>query len=73
MAVSLKLTFDASGGKTVSMTFPYADVSADAEDVKALMDEIVDNSEIFAEPPLTAVTAEFITHTVTPIDLDELN
>jgi hypothetical protein len=70
MATSLKLVFGAGGGKKVSLTFPYADGAADAEDVKSLMEGIVDNGEIYVEPPLTAVEADFVTHTVTPVDLD---
>jgi hypothetical protein len=70
MAASLKLVFNADGDKKVSLTFPYADGAADAEDVKGLMDEIVDNGEIYAEPPVSAASAEFVVRTVTPIDLD---
>jgi hypothetical protein len=69
MATSLKLVFGADGNKEVSLTFPYADGSADAEDVKSLMAEIVDNGEIYVEPPLSAVGAEFVTRTVTPVNL----
>ena len=70
MATSLKLVFGASGDKKVSLTFPYADETADAEDVKGLMEAIVDNGEIYVESPQSAVGAEFVTRTVTPIDLD---
>jgi hypothetical protein len=70
MATNLNLVFDASGGKTVSLNFPYADGSASAEDVKALMEEIIDNGDIYAEPPLAAAGAKFVINTVTPIDLD---
>ncbi|MDR2137641.1 MAG: DUF2922 domain-containing protein [Synergistaceae bacterium] len=70
MATSLNLVFGASGDKKVSLTFPYADGTASAEDIKGLMDEIIDNGDIYVEPPLSAVEAEFVTRTVTPIDLD---
>jgi hypothetical protein len=69
MATSLKLVFGAGGDKKVSLTFPYADGSSGAEDIKSLMEEIVDNGEIYVEPPLSATGAEFVTRTVTPIDL----
>jgi hypothetical protein len=70
MATNLKLAFDADGDKKVILTFPYATATADAEDIKSLMEEIIDNGEIYVDPPLIAVGAEFVVRTVTPIDLD---
>ena len=69
MATSLKLTFRASGDKEVSLTFPYANASASSAQVKSLMQGIVANGDIYAEPPLALVDAEFINRITTPVDL----
>ncbi|MDR2175692.1 MAG: DUF2922 domain-containing protein [Synergistaceae bacterium] len=69
MATSLNLKFNASGDKKVSMTYPYADASCGDASVKSLMNAIVTNSAIFAEPPLALAAAEFVTRTVIPVDL----
>ena len=68
MAASLKLVFDGSD-KKVSLTFPYANASAGAAPVKALMQGIVANGEIYAEPPLGLSSAQFVINTVVPVDL----
>jgi hypothetical protein len=69
MATSLNLKFNASGGKKVSMTYPYADSTCGDAQVKTLMQSIVTNNAIFAEPPLALAAAEFVTRTVIPVDL----
>jgi hypothetical protein len=69
MATSLNLKFNASGDKKVSMTYPYADASCGDTPVKTLMQAIVTNNAIFAEPPLTLAAAEFVTRTSTPVNL----
>jgi hypothetical protein len=69
MATSLNLKFNASGEKKVSMTYPYADSACGDAQVKTLMQTIVANGEIFAEPPLALAGAEFVTRTVIPVDL----
>jgi hypothetical protein len=69
MATSLSLKFNASGDKKVSMTYPYADFTCGNAQVKTLMQAIVTNNVIFAEPPLALAAAEFVTRTVIPVDL----
>jgi hypothetical protein len=69
MAVSLSLKFNAAGDRKVSMTFPYADSAADGAQVKSLMQSIVASGDIFVEPPLALAGAEFVSRTVTPVDL----
>ncbi|MDR2179984.1 MAG: DUF2922 domain-containing protein [Synergistaceae bacterium] len=69
MATSLKLTFKASGDKDISLTFPYANGSASSAQVKSLMQGIVANGDIYVEPPLGLVDAEFVNRIVTPVDL----
>jgi hypothetical protein len=68
MATSLKLVFDGSD-KKISMTFPYANASATAAQVKALMQGIVVNGDIYADPPLALSKADFVINTVAPVDL----
>ena len=51
------------------MTFPYADSACGDEQVKTLMQNIVTNNAIFAEPPLALAAAEFVTRAVVPVDL----
>ncbi|GHV34373.1 hypothetical protein FACS1894187_04810 [Synergistales bacterium] len=69
MAVSLNLGFTTSGDKKLSVTYPYANPSALAANVKTLMETMVDNSEIFSEPPVSIVDANFVERNVTPISL----
>ena len=69
MASSLKLTFNASGDKKVSVTFPYADDSAAPAQVKNLMQQMVANNTIYAEAPLALAGVEFINRTSTSVDL----
>jgi hypothetical protein len=69
VATSLKLTFRASGDKEISLTFPYANASAGSAQVKSLMQGIVANGDIYAEPPLALVEAEFINRITTPVNL----
>jgi hypothetical protein len=69
MTTSLNLKFSASGEKKVSMSYPYADSSCEGAQVKTLMQTIVTNNEIFAEPPLAPTAAEFVTRTVIPVEL----
>jgi hypothetical protein len=52
------------------MTFPHVDASASPALIKDLMQGIVANGEIYAEPPLTLAGAEFVSRTTTPVDLD---
>ena len=69
MAANLKLVFDGSGGKKVSFNYPFADFSAPAIQVKALMQMIVANGDIYSEIPQSSSKAEFVVNTVTPIDI----
>ena len=69
MATSLKLVFDGSDGKKLSLTFPHANASASSGQVKTLMQDIVGNGEIYAEPPTGLNEAEFHINTVVPVDL----
>jgi hypothetical protein len=63
------VTFKANGGKEVSLTFPYANASANPAQVKSLMQGIVANGDIYAEPPLALVEAQFINRVTIPVNL----
>jgi hypothetical protein len=60
MATSLRLVFGANAGKKVSIAYNYADATCGNASVKSLMQTIIANGEIFAEPPLSIVGAEFV-------------
>ena len=66
---TLRLVFTGSNDKKVIFSFPLADSSASAAQVKTLMQVIVANGDIFAEEPLALVGAEFINRGVTPVDI----
>ena len=70
MAVTnLRLVFRAFGDKRVNFSYPNANSSAPAAQVKNLMQIMVANGEIFAEPPLSIESATFVTTTSVPVDL----
>ena len=69
MATNLKLVFDGNDGKKVSFNFPYADADASAIQVKALMQIIVANGDIYSEVPQSISKAEFFVSEVRPIDV----
>jgi hypothetical protein len=68
---TLQLTFGAGNGKTLDMSFPYVDPDVDGEDVKTLMEAIVENNTIFAEPPIAIHEAKLVGRTITEIELPE--
>jgi hypothetical protein len=69
MAVGLKLVFNAGDEKKVSFTFPFANIGAETDDVKVLMQKMIENGEIYAEAPTGIVSADFVERAVTPIDV----
>jgi hypothetical protein len=66
---SLYLKFNAAGEKKVSITYPHADSECGDSAVKSLMQNIVANGEIYAEPPLALAAAEFVSRSVVPVSL----
>lgn len=67
-STTLKLQFGTlSGNKTWS--YNYANSAADQEDVKALMQTMITNGDIFTDPPLVAKAAWTETKTVYEYDL----
>ena len=74
IALRLLAGTNAAGGqitRSVSLgsVVHNADEDATAAQVKALMQAVVANKEIFAEPPLTLKSAEMQSTTVTNIDI----
>ena len=69
MAVNLKLAFGGLGDKKVSFNFPFADIDSTPAQVKTLMQAIVTNGDIYAEVPASLLKADFVTNTITPVDL----
>lgn len=66
----LVLTFaTASSDKATTFTFRYAKPSATAQQVKALMNAMIANKEIYEYPPVTAKSAKTITTSETVYDL----
>ena len=69
----LQLTFETNEGKTTTMTFAYAKPSAEASSVRALMNTIVTNGEIFENVPVTPKSAKTITTSENVYDLSDLS
>lgn len=58
-------------GKAVNKSFNYANASATATNVKALMDAIITNGEnVFNDVPTQKTSAQMITTTTTDIDIE---
>jgi hypothetical protein len=66
---TLRLVFTGNGDRKLTFSYPNADSTAVAATVKALMTAIVTNGAIFAEVPLVAVAAEFVSRQITPINI----
>lgn len=69
----LQLTFETNESKTTTMTFAYAKPNATASDVRALMNAIVTNGEIFENVPVTPKSAKTITTSENVYDLSDLS
>ena len=66
---TLRLVFTGSGGKNINFTFPNADKSASATQVKTLMQVMVANGDIYTEVPQLLKGAEFVDRDVTEINV----
>ena len=69
MSTRLKLVFAGSGDKNISMVFPWANSAATGLQVKALMQGIIANGDIYADVPTGIVSAELLQSTATPVSL----
>ncbi len=69
MSTQLKLVFSGAGDKNVVMIFPWAKSAATGTQVKALMQGIIANGDIYVEVPTSIISAEILQSTNTPITL----
>ena len=69
MAARLRIVFDGSNDKKVSLSFPFVNAASNPAMIKILAQTIVTNGDIYAEPPLAPKSAEFVVNTTTPIDI----
>ena len=68
MAV-LRMVFGSYSGRKVNINFNYANTAASAVQVKTLMQIIVACGDVFTEPPLSLIGAEFFMPTTVPINI----
>ena len=69
LATSLRCVFSGIGDRNVSMTFPNANATAPAAQIRTLMQVIIANRAIFSEEPTAIVGAEFVVREVIGIDV----
>ncbi|MBR0097069.1 MAG: DUF2922 family protein [Synergistaceae bacterium] len=64
--------FENLEGKALSKSFNYANASATAANVKALMNAIITNGDdVFNDVPTQKTSAQMITTTTTDIDIED--
>ena len=66
----LALTFLDGDGSKITHNYNYADPDCNDAKVKALMQGIVANGEIFSNPPAAIHSAKIVTTETTSIDLN---
>ena len=66
---TLRMMFKASDGANIAIAYDHANTSATAQQVKALMDAIIANKEIFSQQPQTALGAEMLCRERMTIDI----
>lgn len=73
MAAGTKLVlgFEKSDGTTTTLSFSYAKPTATVAQVKAAMNAITTNGEIFTNVPVASKSAKMVTTTETEYDLSE--
>ena len=67
----LELEFETSSGGKMILTYNYAKPSAGLANIKALMNGIITNKDIFARQPATAVSAKEVTTSENIYDLED--
>jgi hypothetical protein len=70
---NMRLVFESGSGNKISITYPYVDPDVDPDDVVALMEAIIENNDIYVEPPVKGVGAELIAKNTTEIDVSALD
>lgn len=69
----LVLTFETNEGKSMTMSINYAKPSAEASAVRALMQAIITNNDIFENVPVTMKSAKTVTTSENVYDLSNLS
>ena len=69
MEITLRCVFGGAGDKKITMSWALADQSAPAGLIKALMQIIIINGDIFAEVPTSIIGAEFVARQITPVNV----
>ena len=64
------MTFAGTNGN-VTMSYPYAKTTGIANSVKALVNGLITNGSIFANPPVSAKSAKIVITNENAIDLSE--
>ena len=67
----LQLKFKDNEGKTVSFNFNYVKANATAANIKALMNSMISNTDIWQKTLLLKASANIITTTTTAVDISE--
>ena len=66
---TLALTFVDKDGNDVVFSYPHANTSCYESDIKALVQGLITNGSIFANPPVIVKSAKLLVSEVTSIDL----
>ncbi len=66
---TLRISFVLEDGKNGILSFKYADPSASAA-IGTLVNTILTNKAVYANPPQSANWAELVTTTTTPVAID---
>ena len=69
MSTTIRMVFQNSTGKDISLSYNYADPSVEGSSVKSVMEAIIDHGDVFADAPVSIVGAELITRVTTDVDL----
>ena len=67
---NLRLVFKGVSDRKITFNYPDANSSASDVQVKTLMQLIIANNDVFAEPPMTMESAAFVTTMTTPVNLN---
>ena len=71
MAAKLVMTFAGADGANVTFSYGYAKSSATASNIKALVNGLITNGSIFANPPVTAKSAQVVITSENVVNLSE--
>lgn len=70
-ASKLVLTFKCASGDSKSFSYAHAKNNITTSQVKTVVNALITNGSIFADAPLSAISAKIVTTTEEPFDLSE--